>query len=165
MNLNPLANLDDIQPENLDTGPIVVLNLLKFKSAESLSSYIEYMVRARDAFGKGFELLYAGSLKERVQGDIGEWDVVLLARYPSRRNFYEMLRSEEYQSISRLREEALDNAILWPSEPILPYRTRLTEFEGGEWLELLRSQRNKMRSEAGRQREVNMAAIQKRSSS
>ncbi|MFT4564261.1 MAG: hypothetical protein ACI9BW_004024, partial [Gammaproteobacteria bacterium] len=54
-----------------------------------------------------------------------------------RRHCYEMFRSEEYQALSPLREAALDNAILWPSEPILPYKTQTVEFEGGEWLEML----------------------------
>ena len=138
MDLNPLANLDDVQPDNLDTGPVIVLNLLKFKPGDSLKGYLEYAARVWEAFGdKGLEVIYAGYLKEQIQGDIGDWDAVLLARYPSRRICYEMFRSSEYQAISHLREDALDNGVLWPSEPVLPYKTQTVEFEGGEWLEII----------------------------
>ena len=50
-----------------------------------------------------------------------------------------MLRSDEYQAISYLREDALENGVLWPSEPVLPYKTQTVEFEGDEWLELIQS--------------------------
>ncbi len=138
MDLNPTTNLDAIEPDDLDSGPIVVLNLLKFKTEESAQTYLEYASRVMKAFGEqGIEVLYAGSLKEKVQGRIGDWDIVLLARYPNRRTFYDMLRSDEYQSISPLREAALEDAVLWPSEPVLPYRTRSAEFDGGEWSRIL----------------------------
>ncbi|MDA0821184.1 MAG: hypothetical protein O3C28_02015 [Proteobacteria bacterium] len=48
-----------------------------------------------------------------------------------------MFRSAQYQALSPLHEAALDNAIFWPSELILPYKTQTVEFEGGEWLGLL----------------------------
>ena len=138
MDLNPLAKLDEVQPENLDAGPVVVLNLLKFKSPESISTYLTYVKGVLEQCSdSGAELIYAGKLQEQIQGNIGDWDVVILGRYPSRRHCYEMFRSEEYQALSPLREAALDNAILWPSEPILPYKTQTVEFEGGEWLEML----------------------------
>ena len=38
MNLNPIANTDKVQPADLDTGPVVVLNLLKFKPGDSLKT-------------------------------------------------------------------------------------------------------------------------------
>ncbi len=143
MDLNPIAKLDEVQPENLDTGPVVVLNLMKFKPGDSLKSYLKYAEKLWEAFGDGGpEVIYAGSLKEQVQGDIGDWDAVLLARYPSRRVFYGMLRSDEYQALSHLREDALDNGVLWPSEPVLPYKSQTVEFEGGEWLELIKSNKS-----------------------
>jgi hypothetical protein len=48
--------------------------------------------------------------------------------------FYDMLRSDEYQSFSHFRENALENAVLQPSEAVLPYRTQTIEFDGGDWL-------------------------------
>ena len=138
MDLNPLATLDSVQPANLDTGPIVVLNLLKFKSPTSIRPYLEYIRKVSTACSSsGIELLYAGALKEQIQGDIGNWDIVLLARYPNRRACYEMFRSETYQQFHHLAEEALERRVLWPSEPVLPYKTQTVDFQGGEWLALL----------------------------
>ena len=138
MELNPLATLDAVQPANLDTGPVVVLNLLKFRSRESVRPYLEYIRKVSETCAdSGIELVYAGALKERIQGDIGDWDVVLLARYPNRRACYEMFRSAKYQQFHPLAEEGLERRVLWPSEPLLPYKTRTVEFEGGDWLPLL----------------------------
>jgi uncharacterized protein (DUF1330 family) len=138
MDINPLATLDAVQPHDLDTGPVVVLNLLKFKPGDALTPYLEYIrqVTAQCA-DSGIELIYAGQLKEQVQGNIGDWDVVLVVRYPSRRHCYEMFRSEKYQALNHLAEQALEKRVLWPSEPLLPYKTRTIEFEGGAWLPLL----------------------------
>ena len=138
MEINPLATLDDVQPDNIESGPVVVLNLLKFKSGESLDTYLDYVGRVMKKCGdSGIELIYGGELKEQIQGDIGEWDAMLVVRYPSRRHVYEMFRSEKYQAINPLAEAALEKRVLWPSEPVLPYKTNSVNFEGGEWSRLL----------------------------
>lgn len=138
MEINPLATLDDVQPDDIDSGPAVVLNLLKFKSGESLDTYLDYVSRVMKECGdSGIELVYGGELKEQIQGEIGDWDAVLLVRYPSRRHVYEMFRSEKYQAVNPLAEAALEKRVLWPSEPVLPYKTNSVNFEGGEWLRLL----------------------------
>ena len=68
---------------------------------------------------------------------VDNWSRVLVVRYPSRRHCYEMFRSEKYQALNYLAEQALEKRVLWPSEPLLPYKTRTIEFEGGAWLPLL----------------------------
>ncbi|MBW2360688.1 MAG: DUF1330 domain-containing protein [Deltaproteobacteria bacterium] len=139
MDINPLATLDEVQPEDLDTGPVVVLNLLKFKPGSSLETYLEYVNGVMAEFSElGIEAVYAGKLEERIQGEIGDWDAVVVVRYPSRRACYEMFRSEKYQEeISPWAEAALERRVLWPSEPVLPYKTQTVDFDGGEWLEML----------------------------
>lgn len=134
MDMNPLSKLDEAQPATLSDEPIVVLNLLKFKSQESVASYMDYGAEFFRTFAqRGAEVLYCGKLMEKVQGDAGDWDVVLLVRYPNRKFFYDMLRSEEYQSFSHYREDALSNGVLQPSEALMPYRTETIEFDGGDW--------------------------------
>jgi len=138
MEIDPLATLDAVQPLDLDSGPVVMLNLLKFKPGDSLATYLEYIRRVTsECADSGIELIYAGKLKERIQGEIGDWDVMLVVRYPSRRHCYEMFRSAKYQALNHLAAEALQKRVLWASEPLLPYRTRTVEFEGGEWLAML----------------------------
>ena len=134
MDMNPLSNLDNVQPDTLGDEPIVVLNLLKFESPASISSYMDYGAEFFRTFAqRGAEVLYCGKLMEKVQGDAGDWDVVLLVRYPNRKFFYDMLRSDEYQSFSHFREDALENGVLQPSEALMPYRTQAIKFDGGEW--------------------------------
>ena len=133
--MNPLTKLDEAQPKEMSDEPVIVLNLLKFKSKDSINSYFEYGANFTRTFGsKGAEVLYCGRLMEKVQGDAGDWDIVLLVRYTNRKMFYDMLRSDEYQSFSHFRENALENAVLQPSEAVLPYRTQTIEFDGGDWL-------------------------------
>ena len=140
MEINPLATLDNVEPDDLDSAPIVVLNLLKFKSGESLSTYLEYARRVMTECGdSGIELLYGGELKEQIQGEIGGWDAVLIVRYPSRRHAYEMFRSEIYQDINPLAEAALEKRVLWTSEPVFPYKSQSGDFEGGKWFKMLQA--------------------------
>ena len=40
MKINPLATLDDVQPDDIDSGPVVILNLLKFKPGGSLAGVL-----------------------------------------------------------------------------------------------------------------------------
>jgi uncharacterized protein (DUF1330 family) len=134
MDMNPLTNLDEAQPKEMSDEPIIVLNLLKFKSEDSLNGYFDYATNFFRTFGsRGAEIIYCGKLMEKVQGDAGDWDVVILVRYTNRKMFYDMLRSDEYLSFSYLRENAMENAVLQPSEALMPYRTQTIEFEGGDW--------------------------------
>ena len=143
MDIKLLGTLDKVEPDDLDSVPIIVLNLLKFKSEQSLSSYLDYAANFFRGYASdgadGAEVIYAGDLKEQVQGDIGNWDAVALVRYPNRRMFYDMHRSKEYQSFSHLRENALENGVLWISEANLPYRTQAVDFQGGYFLEEIQS--------------------------
>jgi uncharacterized protein (DUF1330 family) len=135
MDRTPLPNLDKAQPKEMSDEPVIVLNLLKFKSEDSLNSYFGYATNFFRTFGsRGAEVIYCGKLMEKVQGDAGDWDVVILVRYTNRKMFYDMLRSDEYLSFSHLRENAMENAVLQPSEALMPYRTQTIEFEGGDWL-------------------------------
>lgn len=143
MDINPLATLDEVQPDDIDDGAVVILNLLKFKPGESLTTYLEYVNGVMAECGESeVELVYGGVLKERIQGEIGDWDAVVCARYPSRRHAYEMFRSERYQAIHPLAAAALEQRVLWASEPVLPYKTQSVDFEGGEWLRRLQSMGN-----------------------
>ena len=36
MDMNPLTNLDEAQPKEMSDEPVIVLNLLKFKSKDSI---------------------------------------------------------------------------------------------------------------------------------
>jgi uncharacterized protein (DUF1330 family) len=95
-------------------GPVVMLNLLKFRDGgrPSYEAYAREIRRFLDELGA--ELVYLGDcltpLVERPEGF--DWDAVLLVRYPSRQAFSDMVRNPEYQKITALRTDALSEAVL-----------------------------------------------------
>src|SRR6187401_39180 len=82
-----------------DTGPVVMLNMLKFKAgadesgaesgAEAYRKYGEAAVQMVEA--RGGKVLWAGHADQILIGDPAEdWDSVALVQYPSRKAFIEM---------------------------------------------------------------------------
>lgn len=105
-----------------DQGPIVMLNLLRFKEAadgidEGVSgaeAYARYSAAAEPFLrGVGGRLLNAAQTQQSVIGPTdGEWDLVLLVEYPSRAKFIEMATNPEYLKIHAHREAALADSRL-----------------------------------------------------
>jgi uncharacterized protein (DUF1330 family) len=99
-------------------GPVVMLNLLKFRADGGREGYERYAETAsRLVAERGGRILYAGQAEELLEGD-EEWDVVALAEYPSRQAFLEMASSEEFQAVAPLREESLERAVLYATDPL-----------------------------------------------
>lgn len=99
-------------------GPVVMLNLLRFKEG-GRAGYAEY-ARAIQPFlaQVGADVIYAGDCGTAlVAPDAHDWDAVLLVRYPSRAAFSAMVADPGYQTITALRTEALQDAVLQATEP------------------------------------------------
>jgi uncharacterized protein (DUF1330 family) len=103
-----------------DEGPVVMLNLLKFKKkaegseASGASEYGKYtdavvqMVEAR-----GGKVIWLGRADQMLIGNPEEdWDSVALVQYPSRKDFVEMVSSPEYESAHEHRESGLERTVL-----------------------------------------------------
>jgi len=104
--------------ESTEQGPVVMLNLLKFRSDGGREGYERYAETAtRLVAERGGRILYVGDAAELIEGD-EEWDVVALAEYPSRATFLEMASSEEFQAVAPLREESLERAVLYATDPL-----------------------------------------------
>jgi uncharacterized protein (DUF1330 family) len=99
-------------------GPVVMLNLLKFKEG-GRASYEEYADKIRTFLdGLGAEVLYLGDTSTTlVAPDAHDWDAVLLVRYPDRAAFSKMVADPDYQEITSLRTAALSDAVLQATEP------------------------------------------------
>ncbi|MBW1711179.1 MAG: DUF1330 domain-containing protein [Deltaproteobacteria bacterium] len=99
-------------------GPIVMVNLLKFKpdgGAESYKKYYEGTKKITE--GKYItRIVYRGNGLMPVIGD-EEWDEVALYEYPSIEAFIEMNRNKEYQALIRYRTEALLDSRLYCTIP------------------------------------------------
>ena len=93
-------------------GPIDMVNLLKFKDraeyadgrASELTGQEAYMIYAAAVgellpqFGGG--AMFSANVERLMLGEVEElWDIVAIARYPSRQAMMEMMMSEEMQEI------------------------------------------------------------------
>jgi uncharacterized protein (DUF1330 family) len=108
-----------------DEGPVVMLNLLKFKSeagdgtgsgAEAYARYGDTAVEMVEA--RGGKVLWAGRGDQILIGDPDEdWDQVVLVQYPSRKAFIEMVTTPEYMEAHEHREQGLERTVLVACSP------------------------------------------------
>ena len=106
--------------ERANDGPLVMLNLLKFKPGGE-QRYLEgYASVAMPMIEKlGGRLLYAGRLAERAhEDDAPEWDVLLLVEYPNRQAFIDMVNDPAYREAHAHRAESVERALLRATDPI-----------------------------------------------
>ena len=96
-------------------APVVMVNLLKFKTPGGLESYQRY---GRDVAPHlervGATVRYAGSAPEVVIGD-GErpwWDAILIVEYPTPQAFIDMVTSPEYAKVHEHRAAGLERGDL-----------------------------------------------------
>jgi uncharacterized protein (DUF1330 family) len=101
-----------------DEGPVVMLNLLKFKPG-GMEAYLRYgdaalgMVEER-----GGRLLWSGRAEQVLIGDpASDWDVVALVEYPSRGAFIEMVSSPTYLEAHAEREAGLERTVVVACSP------------------------------------------------
>lgn len=125
-----IARLAGGPPEE---GPIVMLNLLRFREqaelapgaeAETLTgreSYQRYaQATAPHLSAVGGRLLNVAQCAETVIGEDREWDLVALVEYPSRSAFLAMVGNPDYQASTHLRTAALADSRLILCEPGMP---------------------------------------------
>lgn len=101
-------------------GPVVMLNLLRFKPDGGRASYAEYGKALSETYlaRYGAEVVYAGDGSTALVAEDGQaWDAVLLVRYPSREAFCRMVADPDYQQVTHFRTEALDEAVLQATVP------------------------------------------------
>ena len=99
-------------------GPVVMLNLLRFKEG-GRGSYEEYASRIQPFLDDSdAEILYVGDLSTvLVAPESHKWDSILIVRYPSRQSFSSMVADPNYQEITGLRTEGLEEAVLQATVP------------------------------------------------
>jgi uncharacterized protein (DUF1330 family) len=103
-----------------DDGPVVMLNLLKFKPRGGQGEYNKYgdsvskMVEER-----GGKMLWVGKVDQTLIGDVeaNDWDAIALVQYPSRAAFIEMTTSKEYDGAHEHREGGLERTVLLACTP------------------------------------------------
>lgn len=98
-------------------GPVVIVNLLKFKPGGGRAAYARYMEAARAAAFPGVEILHAGV----AVGDVAageDWDYVILARYPDFDAFAGAVTHPAYQiDAAAHRPDALEKTLMLVTRP------------------------------------------------
>lgn len=108
-------------------GPIVMLNLLKFRvqahyddgeAVSGLTAYARYEHAFMVEVGaiSQAEVLYKGAVEQVFIGMAGtpetDWDMALIVRYPSRQHFLAMMAAPAYRDALRHRYAALARTVL-----------------------------------------------------
>jgi uncharacterized protein (DUF1330 family) len=106
-----------LMPQNYK-GPIVMVNLLKFKPDGGAELYRKYYEATKGLMeGKGISrIVYRGNGLMPVIGE-EEWDEIALYEYDSIEAFVEMNRNKEYQAVVPYRTEALLDSRLYCTIP------------------------------------------------
>ncbi|PND59507.1 hypothetical protein CRM90_00515 [Mycobacterium sp. ENV421] len=104
------------------SAPVVMLNLVRFApgGADKYREYIEHFSSSGIQERYGVTIVYGGVGHPSLLADAGgDWDLVALFRYPSRRHFVDMVNDPDYQAFEHLRAEAVATAVLQPTTPAL----------------------------------------------
>jgi uncharacterized protein (DUF1330 family) len=109
-----------------DNGPVVMLNLLKFKARahagegtgeQAYRRYGDDAVRMIEE--RGGRVLWQGRADQILIGDPAQdWDTVVLVEYPSRAAFLEMVSNPEYLKSHEHRESGLERTIVVACTPV-----------------------------------------------
>lgn len=121
--------LDEMAKGDLD-APVVMLNLLKYRNTAREGFGVDDMTgqEAYSVYGQKFaalnprfggEPIWMGRAEHTIIGD-EDWDIVILVRYPTRRQFIEMIGDPDYQAIAPIRAAALEDSRLVEMSQILP---------------------------------------------
>ena len=114
-----------------DDAPIVMINLLRYREqARYPDGFAAEPCSGREAYGRygavavqriasvGGRLLWMGSVQATVIGpDAEHWDDAVLAEYPSRKKFIEMVSQPEYLAVAPHRTAALEDSRLIATTP------------------------------------------------
>jgi uncharacterized protein (DUF1330 family) len=112
--------------ERADEGPVVMLNLLKFKPRaageegtrqEAFSRYGAVAMKMIEAGGG--KVLWAGRPMQVLVGtDADRWDAIALVQHPSPRAFFAMISDAEYQKSHVHREAGVERTVLIACAPL-----------------------------------------------
>ena len=96
-------------------APVVMINLLKFKTPGGLESYLQYGREVAPHLQRvGGTVRYAGTAPAVVVGD-GErpwWDAILVVEYPNPQAFIDMVTTPEYAEVHKHRAAGLERGDL-----------------------------------------------------
>ena len=112
-----------------ETGPITMVNLLKFRSQARYEDGSEPPCSGREAYARykhaftvavgevsQAQVVYQGPVQQVFIGQMAateaDWDEVLIVRYPSRQHFLAMMADPTYREALRHRYAGLERTVL-----------------------------------------------------
>lgn len=102
--------------KNPNEGPVVMLNLLKFKPEGGLASYGRYAQEVEKFMEEvGAKMIFLSKAGELLIGQ-EPWDVVMLVQYPSRKAFLKMTSNPDYLEIHKYRMAAIERSVLYATD-------------------------------------------------
>ncbi len=130
--VNPThEHIERFERETPDNKPIVMVNLLRFRTVADYGQGESKGLSGKQAYSKyskgvmpllfevGGQPLWMGKARASVIAPEGEsWDEVLLVHYPSRAAFLKMVKSKVYQEIMVHRTAALEDSRLFESRAV-----------------------------------------------
>ena len=115
--LTPTAEELAALRRNSPSGPLVAVNLLKFKPDGGRAAYSRYMEAASAALPVGVKVLHVGTAGPDFGGG-EDWDFVIIAEYPSADSFADFVTSQRYREHALpLRPQALERTVWLVSYP------------------------------------------------
>jgi uncharacterized protein (DUF1330 family) len=108
-----------------DEGPVVMVNLVRFRkrsldgNGTGWDAYSRYSKGDMPLLKKvGGTVIWAGHVEGAAAGNLGDgrWDWVVMAHYPSRAAFLEMMTSPEYAVINTDRENGVEDHVILAAE-------------------------------------------------
>ncbi len=103
-----------------EDGPMCMVNLLKFKDKATYTDGSEPELSGREAYlryGAGVQACiaavggkarFSGFVTDLMLGEVEDlWDMVAIAEYPTRAAMLQMVKSPEYQAITKHRDAGL----------------------------------------------------------
>ena len=97
----------------LPDGPVLMVNLLKFRPDGGAEEYAKYIVGVRPVLQEfGARILISGEAATCLIGN-GDWDMIALVEYPSPSAFFEMVNTDEYQAVHNHRKAGLEGQVLY----------------------------------------------------
>ena len=99
------------------TGPFVMVNLLKFKPDGGQAEYMKYSANTMKHLQRiGARIAFVGRVEHFLVGKSG-WDMVAMVEYPSRKAFLQMVSDPEYMQGHEHRERGLESTELFAVSP------------------------------------------------
>jgi uncharacterized protein (DUF1330 family) len=115
--LTPSKEQVEALRDQVGPGPVVMLNLLKFKTPDGRERFAEYGALSGPILARqGGEVFYAAEAGPTLSGE--SWDTCVMVRFPDIEAFIGLAADPDYQAKApALREAALERTLWMVTQP------------------------------------------------